>query len=111
MPRLSSLTAADSEQSKNHRDYEVGTTEERTLVSVARWGKGLVPDRPRGEEGCPEAGAGLWRPGGRNLAARGLGHPSSSSTLAWRGSDKLGQRTVHWLCLENRVVPRHSPGQ
>lgn len=38
-PRLSSLTGADSEQSKNHRDYEVGTTEERTLVSAAGWGK------------------------------------------------------------------------
>lgn len=38
-PRLSSLTGAVSEQSKNHRDYEVGTTEERTLVSVAGWGR------------------------------------------------------------------------
>lgn len=63
------LTGAGLEQSKNHRDYEVGTTEERTPVSAAGWGKGSVLDRPRGEgEGCAGAGVGLWRPGRRDPA-------------------------------------------
>lgn len=56
------LPGLGSEQSKNHRgDYEVGTTEERTLVSAAEWEKGQVPDWPRRGEGCPGAGAGPWR--------------------------------------------------
>jgi hypothetical protein len=40
---------AGSEQSKNHRDYEVGTTEERTLVSAAGLGEGQSAPTCQGE--------------------------------------------------------------
>lgn len=59
-----------SEQSRNHRGDDEGTTEERTLLSAAGWGMATVPDRPWG------AGIGLWKPSGRDLAAWSLDNPA-----------------------------------
>lgn len=62
-------------------------------MSAAGWGKGQVPDRPRGEEGRPGAGAGLWRPGGGTQLPEAWATPALPPDWPREGATMLGQRT------------------